>query len=52
MEFKETAVELYHRSGGKTRKEVAEGMGISPENLRRWLREEKEGETKNILVFP
>jgi transposase len=51
-EFKESAIELYLRSGGKTGKEVAEGLGISPENLWRWLRERKEGETDNIRVFP
>jgi transposase len=51
-EFKESALELYHRGGGKTRKEIAERLGISPENMRRWLREEKEGKTKNIRVFP
>jgi transposase-like protein len=51
-EFKESAIELYHRSGGKTRKEVAEGLGISPENLGRWLREEEEGKTSNARAFP
>jgi transposase len=50
-EFKESATELY-RSGGKSAKEVADGLGISPENLRRWLRESEEGEKKNIRVFP
>jgi transposase len=51
-EFKESTLELYHRSGGKTKKEIAEGLGISPENIRRWVREEKEGKIKNIRVFP
>jgi len=51
-EFKESAVELYHNSRDKTRKEVAEGLGISPENLRRWLRENKEGEMSLRRVFP
>ena len=51
-EFKESAMELYRSSSDKSRKEVAEGLGISPENLRRWLREEEEGKTSNIRVFP
>jgi transposase-like protein len=34
-EFKESAIELYRRSGDKTRKEIAQGLGINPENLRR-----------------
>ena len=50
-ELKESAMELY-RSGGKAREEVAEGLGISPENLRRWLREDKEGETGKLKAFP
>jgi transposase len=51
-EFKESAIDLYNHSGGKTKKEVAEGLGISPENLRRWLRESTEAETDKIRVFP
>ena len=51
-EFKESAIELYQRSGGKSKKEVAEGLGISAENLRRWLNESKEGENKNLKTFP
>jgi transposase-like protein len=51
MEVKESAIELYH-SCGKASKDVSDDMGINPENLRRWLRESKEGETKNIRVFP
>jgi transposase len=51
-EFKESAMELYHSSNDKTRKEVAEGLGISPENLRRWLREEEEGKTSKLKAFP
>ena len=50
-EFKESALELYHNSG-KTAKEIAEGLGINPENLYRWLRESKEGEAKGIKAFP
>jgi len=50
-EFKESALALYH-SSGKSSKDVAEDLGISPENLRRWLRESQEGEEKNIRVFP
>ncbi|MDR2719164.1 MAG: transposase [Treponema sp.] len=50
-EFKESAIELYH-GGGKTRTEVAEELGINPENLCRWLRESKEGETSKLKVFP
>ena len=50
-EFKESAVELYH-SSGKTAQEVADGLGIHQENLSRWLREEKESNSKNIRAFP
>jgi transposase-like protein len=50
-EFKESAIELY-RSGGKTRTEIAEGLGINPENLCRWLRESEEGEKKGLKAFP
>jgi len=50
-EFKESAMELYH-SSGKSAEEVAEGLGIHSANLTRWLRESKEGESKNIRVFP
>jgi len=51
-EFKESAIELYQSSSGKTKKEVAEGLGISPENLRRWLREAEEGEAGKLKAFP
>ena len=52
-EFKESAMELYHnRSNEKTSKEVAEELGISPENLRRWLRESKGSRAKGIRAFP
>ena len=50
-EFKESAMELYH-SSGKAAKEIADGLGINPENLCRRLRESKEGEGTNIKVFP
>ena len=50
-EFKESAIELY-RSSGKNKKEVAEGLGINPENLCRWLRESEEGEGTGIKIFP
>jgi transposase len=50
-EFKESAIELY-KGSGKTRTEVAEGLGINPENLCRWLRENEEGEKSNIRIFP
>jgi len=50
-EFKESAIEMYHGSG-KTRAEVAEGLGISPENICRWLRESEEGEKSKLKVFP
>ena len=50
-EFKESAIELYHNSG-KSSKEIADELGISPENLRRWLRESTEAEASNIRVFP
>ena len=50
-EFKESAIELYH-SSGKTANEIAQELGIHQENLGRWLRESKEGEKKNIRIFP
>ena len=50
-EFKESAIELYHRSG-KTIKGVADELGIDRSNLSYWLKESREGETKNIRVFP
>ena len=50
-EFKESAIELYHNSG-RTTLEVADDLGISPENLRRWLREKEKGEANNLKVFP
>ena len=50
-QFKESAVELY-QSRGKTAKEVAEELGIHPENLCRWVRENQESKEKNIRVFP
>jgi len=52
-EFKESAIELYRRqSEEKSAKDIADELGISPENLRRWLRESEEGEAGNIRVFP
>jgi transposase-like protein len=52
-EFKDSAIELYqNQSEEKSAKDVAEGLGISPENLRRWLRENEEGEKKGLKVFP
>jgi len=52
-EFKESAIELYRSSSDeKTIQDVAEGLGIIPANLSRWLRESQESETKNIKVFP
>ena len=52
-EFKESAIDLYHsHRGEKTTKEIADELGIHQENLCRWLRESKEGEKKNIKVFP
>jgi len=50
-EYKESAVELV-RSGGRRPKAVAQELGVSPENIRRWLRESEEGEANNIRVFP
>jgi transposase len=50
-EFKESAIELYHGSE-KTRKEIAEELGINPENICRWLRESEECKTSNIRLFP
>jgi transposase-like protein len=52
-EFKESAVELYRsRSNEKTVNEIAEELGISPDNLYRWLRETEAGEKDNLKVFP
>jgi transposase len=52
-EFKESAVELYrNRSGEKTVHEIAEELGISSDNLYRWLRETEAGEKGNLKVFP
>jgi transposase len=42
-EFKEAAVDLV-RSSGRKSKDVAGELGISPENVRRWVRETREGE--------
>ena len=50
-EFKESAIELYH-SSGKSANELAADLGISQENLSRWLREKETGEASNIKVFP
>ena len=50
-EFKESAVELY-RNGGKPYNDVAKDLGISPENLRRWISEEEEGRASGLKVFP
>jgi transposase len=50
-EFKESAIELYNQSG-KTRTEIAGELGINPENICRWLRENEEGKKENIRVFP
>ena len=50
-EFKEAAVKMYTESG-KTLQEVSDELGMHPENIRRWLKESKEGTAKNIRVFP
>jgi len=50
-EFKEAAVDLYNNSG-RTTTDIAKELGIHPENLCRWLRENKEGKENNINVFP
>ena len=50
-EYKEAAVKLY-TDGDKTMHEVSQELGMHPENIRRWLKETKEGEAKNIRVFP
>ena len=51
-EFKESAIELYRsNSNEKTIQDVAQGLGIIPANLSRWLRESQESETKKIKVF-
>jgi len=50
--FKESAVELYHsNSNEKTIKGVADGLGIIPANLSRWLRESQESQRKSIKAF-
>jgi transposase len=52
-EFKESAVELYRsRSSEKTAAEIAEELGISSDNLYRWLRETEAGEKDNLKIFP
>jgi transposase-like protein len=52
-EFKESAIDLYRsHSGEKTTKEIADELGIHQENLCRWLRESKEGEKNNLIIFP
>jgi len=50
-EFKESAIELV-RNGRRTARAAAEELGICPENLRRWLRESREGESGKLKVFP
>ena len=50
-EFKESAIELYHTSG-RTRKEIADELGINPENLCRWLREGEEEKAGGLKAFP
>lgn len=50
-EFKEAAVKLY-TEGNKTLQEVSDGLGMHPENIRRWLKESKEGAAQKIRVFP
>jgi transposase len=52
-EFKESAIELYRsRSSEKTVNEIAEELGISSDNLYRWLRETEAGKKNNLKVFP
>jgi len=52
-EFKESAIELYRsHSEEKPAKEIADDLGINPENLRRWIRENEEGEKNRLKVFP
>ena len=52
-EFKESAIELYRsHSNEKTIQEVADGLGVIPANLSRWLREGQESKSKNIKAFP
>ena len=52
-EFKESAIELYQsQNEGKTAKDIAGELGITADNLRRWIREKEEGIHKNITVFP
>ena len=50
-EYKEAAVKMY-ADGDKTMQEVSNELGMHPENIRRWLKESKEGAAKNIRVFP
>ena len=50
-EFKESAIELYHSRGGAM-KDIANELGISADNLRRWIREKEDGEENNIKTFP
>ena len=50
-EYKEAAVKLFN-DGDKTLSEISAELGMHPENIRRWLKESKEGTAKNIRVFP
>jgi transposase len=49
-EFKEAAADLV-RSSGRKSKDAAEELGISPENVRRWVREAAEGEQRSKQAF-
>jgi len=50
-EFKESAIELYQNSE-KTAKEIADGLGIDPKNVCRWVRESKAVEGTTLKAFP
>jgi len=50
-EFKESAIELV-RSNRKSAKAVADDLGISPANVRRWLKESEEEKKSNLRSFP
>ncbi|MDR1418848.1 MAG: transposase, partial [Treponema sp.] len=49
-EFKEAAVDLVRSSGRKSR-DVAGELGISPENVRRWVREAADGERETAPKY-
>jgi transposase len=50
-EFRREAVALY-RSGGRSLKEIAQGLGVSPESLRIWVKQSRidAGEARGLTM--